>query len=208
MVFSESHLISAGVPQDRTGVITFGTANNPHKYNPDVFRLWAQVLQATPNSRFMFVRPEGGSESFRRNVLAEFAAGGVAPERIVFNNIRGNHMPQYNELDITLDTFPLTGGTTTTEALWMGVPVVSLIGEAFFERLSASILANAGVGDHATADKAKYVEIATALAADHAERLRLRHSLRDQIKAGPLGQTEQFARDFYDMVARTVRPEG
>jgi protein O-GlcNAc transferase len=207
MVFSEAHLITPGVPQDRHGLITFGTANNPHKYNPEMFALWAQVLQATPGSRFMFVRPEGGTETFRRNVQAQFAAGGVDPERIVFNTVRGRHMPQYNEVDVTLDTFPLTGGTTTTEALWMGVPVVSLIGEAFFERLSSSILANAGVGDMATPDKARYVEIATELAADHARRLALRHSLRDQIKAGPLGQTEQFAKDFYDLVARTVRAD-
>jgi protein O-GlcNAc transferase len=206
MVFSESHVIAPGLPQDRHGVITFGTANNPHKYNPEMFRVWAQVLQATPNSRFMFVRPEGGSEGFRRNVLAHFAAGGIAAERIVFNTVRGLHMPQYNEIDITLDTFPLTGGTTTTEALWMGVPVISLIGEAFFERLSASIMASAGVADMATADKEEYVRIATALAADRARRLELRHGLRDLIKAGPLGQTEQFARDFYDMVAGAVRP--
>jgi predicted O-linked N-acetylglucosamine transferase (SPINDLY family) len=206
MVFSENHVITPGLPQDRNGVITFGTANNPHKYNPEMFRVWAQVLQATPNSRFMFVRPEGGSDSFRRNVLAHFAAGGVDPERIVFNNVRGVHMPQYNELDITLDTFPLTGGTTTTEALWMGVPVVSLIGEAFFERLSGSILASAGVGDMATTDKDEYVRIATALAADRDRRLQLRQGLRDMIKAGPLGQTEQFAKDFYDMIAGAVRP--
>ncbi|MDB5425013.1 MAG: hypothetical protein JWQ29_2429 [Phenylobacterium sp.] len=208
MVFSEAHLITPGVPEDRHGAITFGTANNPHKYNPEMFEVWAQVLLATPGSRFMFIRPEGGTESFRRNIRKHFEANGVDPERIVFNTVRGRHMPEYNHVDITLDTFPLTGGTTTTEALWMGVPVVSLIGEAFFERLSASILANAGVGDHVTADKARYVEIATGLAADHARRLELRHGLRDQIKAGPLGQTEQFAKDFYDMVARTVRPEG
>jgi tetratricopeptide (TPR) repeat protein len=204
-VFAESHVIAPGVPEDRNGVITFGTANNPHKYNPELFRVWAQVLQATPNSRFMFIRPEGGSESFRRSVLAHFAAGGVSPERIVFSNVRGAHMPHYNEVDITLDAFPLTGGTTTTEALWMGVPVVSLIGEAFYERLSASILTNAGVGDMATTDKDEYVRIATALAADRTRRLELRHGLRDMIKAGPLGQTDQFAKDFYDMVAGAVR---
>jgi len=205
MVFSDAHPITPGLPQDRQGMITFGTANNPHKYNPGMFRVWAQVLLATPGSQFMFVRPEGGAESFRRNIRMHFEAAGVDPERIVFNTVRGRHMPEYNKVDITLDTFPLTGGTTTTEALWMGVPVVSLIGEAFFERLSASILVNAGVGDHATEDKARYVEIATELAADHARRLHLRHSLRDQIKAGPLGQTEQFAKDFYDMVARVVQ---
>ena len=207
MVFSEVHLIEPGVPQDRTGYITYGTANNPHKYNRALFELWAKVLLATPGSRFLFVRPEGGTATFRKNIQAEFEACGVSPDRIQFHTVRGKHMPVYNEIDITLDTFPLTGGTTTTEALWMGVPVVSLVGEAFFERLSSSILANAGVADMATTDKDRYVEIATGLAADHARRLALRHSLRDQIKAGPLGQTEQFARDFYDLIARTVRPE-
>jgi predicted O-linked N-acetylglucosamine transferase (SPINDLY family) len=116
-------------------------------------------------------------------------------------------MPFYNEVDITLDPYPLTGGTTTTESLWMGVPVVSLIGEAFFERLSASILTNAGLPDLVTPDTAEYVRIATDLANDRARRLALRHSLREQIRSGPLGQTQQFAADFYDLVARTVRAQ-
>jgi predicted O-linked N-acetylglucosamine transferase (SPINDLY family) len=208
MVFSDTNLIEPGVPQDRKGYITFGTANNPHKYNREMIQLWSRVLLATPDSRFLFVRPEGGTATFRRNILREFEACGVAPDRIQFHAVRGQHMPVYNEIDITLDTLPLTGGTTTTEALWMGVPVVSLIGEAFFERLSYSILTNAGVGDMATPDKDRYVEIATELAGDHARRLHLRHSLRDQIKSGPLGQTEQFARDFYDLIYRTLRPDG
>ena len=208
MVFSESFAITPGVPQDRHGHITFGTANNPHKYNRETFALWAQVLNAVPDSTFMFIRPEGGTATFRRNVIAEFGRHGVAPARIQFSNIRGRHMPFYNEVDITLDPYPLTGGTTTTESLWMGVPVVSLIGEAFYERLSASILANSGLADLATPDPAEYVRIAAALAADRDRRLTLRHSLREQIRSGPLGQTQQFASDFYDLVARTVRPQG
>jgi protein O-GlcNAc transferase len=131
----------------------------------------------------------------------------VASERIVFSTIRGAHMPFYNEIDISLDTFPLTGGTTTTEALWMGVPVVSLIGEAFFERLSGSILANSGLADLATDDKAQFVRLAVDLARDRARRQALRENLREQIKSGPLGQTEQFAKDFYDLIARTLRPD-
>lgn len=208
MVFSESFVITPGLPQDRHGHITFGTANNPHKYNRETFALWAQVLNAVPGSTFMFIRPEGGTAAFRRNVIAEFGKHGVAQERVQFSTIRGRHMPFYNEVDITLDPFPLTGGTTTTESLWMGVPVVSLIGEAFYERLSASILANSGLADLATPDPAEYVRIAAALAADRERRLSLRHSLREQIRSGPLGQTQQFAADFYDLVARTVRPEG
>jgi predicted O-linked N-acetylglucosamine transferase (SPINDLY family) len=208
MIFSEEHEIAPGLPEDRAGRLTFGTANNPHKYNRGMFALWSRVLAKTPGSRFVFVRPEGGTASFRANVTAQFAAHGVAPERIEFRTVRGRHMPFYNEIDITLDTMPLTGGTTTTEALWMGVPVVSLIGEAFFERLSYSILSNCGAGDLAAADPDRFVEIALELAADRERRLDLRQNLRRRMKAGPLGDTDAFARDFYDMAARAVAAAG
>jgi len=138
-------------------------------------------------------------------VKAEFASHGVDPARIEWATVRGRHMPFYNEVDITLDTAPLTGGTTTTEALWMGVPVISLIGDAFYERLSYSILSNAGVGDLATGDRRQYVEIAVALASDRARRDELRRSLRERMRTGPLGDTEGFSRDFYEMVAKVAR---
>lgn len=208
MIFSEGHIIEPGLPQDRaSGVITFGTANNPHKYTPELLALWARVLLAVPGSRFMFVRPEGGTASFRKNVLAEFEKAGVSSDRIVFSTIRGAHMPFYNQIDISLDTAPLTGGTTTTESLWMGVPVVSLVGEAFYERLSSSILTNSRLGDLATPDVDRYVQIAAELAADRARRLDIRQNLRGWMQNGPLGQTERFAADFYDLIARAVRPE-
>ena len=204
-VFSDNHPIPEGLPQDRKGLVTFGTANNPHKYSRRVLRTWAKVVAATPGSQFAFIRPEGGTTSFRKHIEAEFAAEGVGPERIVWHVTRGRHMPFYNEVDITLDPFPLTGGTTTTEALWMGVPVVSLMGEAFHERLSWSILSNAGLGDLVASDLEGYHRIAMDLVADKARRLDLRQTLRDRIKASPLGQTETFARDFYDMIWKAVR---
>ena len=204
MVFSDAHAITPGLPEDRAGCLTFGTANNPHKYTRDTVTVWSQVLLATPGSRFMFIRPEGGTATFRRNLISEFESHGVAGDRIVFSTIRGAHMPFYNQVDISLDTFPLTGGTTTTEALWMGVPVVSLIGEGFFERLSASILTNSGLADLATDDKAQFVRIAVDLAKDRARRQSLRENLRQQIRSGPLGQTEQFAKDFYGLIASTL----
>jgi len=204
MVFSEAHEIREGLPEDRAGLITFGTANNPHKYNRDMFALWSEVLKHVPSSRFLFIRPEGGTPSFKVNVRKEFERCGIAPERIFFSPIRGRHMPFYNEVDITLDTLPLTGGTTTTEALWMGVPVVSLVGEAFFERLSYSILVNSGAPDLAAMTPEGFVEIAVRLAGDRARRLALRQTLREQMKAGPLGRTEDFARHFYDMVANAL----
>ena len=195
-------------PELRNGFITYGTANNPHKYTREVLRTWARVVAATPGSKFAFIRPEGSGESFRRNLVQHFEAEGVAADRVIFHAIRGAHLPFYNEVDITLDPFPLTGGTTTAETLWMGVPLISLIGPAFYERLSASIMTNSGIGDLAVDSLEAYVATAVKLAGDRERRLELRGSLRDRMRNGPLGQTEQFARDFYDMIYRTVRPGG
>lgn len=198
------HPIEAGPPHAREGVITFGTANNTYKYGPEMLAAWARVVAAVPGSRFLFVRPEGNSRTFRRNVLAHFESQGVAAERVLFEPVRGAHMPHYNRIDIALDTFPQTGGTTTCEAAWMGVPTVSLVGPTLFERLSYSILVNSGLGDLCVTTVDDYVAKAVELAADRPRIAHLRANLREQLKASPLGQTEQFARDFYDLVARTV----
>ena len=202
-----SNTVAIGsAPELRNGFITYGTANNPHKYTREVLRTWARVVAATPGSKFAFIRPEGSGESFRRNLTRAFEAEGVSADRVIFHAIRGAHLPFYNEVDITLDPFPLTGGTTTAETLWMGVPLISLIGPAFYERLSASIMTNSGIGDLAVDSLQAYVVAAVTLAGDRERRLELRSSLRDRMRNGPLGQTEQFARDFYDMIYRTVRP--
>lgn len=203
-VFRDSHVIDDGVPEDKAGFITFGTANNPHKYNERTLRTWARVVREVPNSRFAFIRPEGGVPTFRANVERWFAEEGVSADRIVFHVIRGQHMPFYNQVDITLDPFPLTGGTTTCEALWMGVPVINLRGPALFERLSYSILTNAGLGDLSAPDIDGYVAAAVKLAADRDRRGTLRRELRERMKASPLGKGEQFARDFYAMVEQAV----
>ena len=198
----------AEAPELKNGFITYGTANNPHKYTRDVLKTWAQVVARTPGSKFAFIRPEGSGTSFRANITRQFEAEGVSADRLVWHVVRGAHLPFYNKVDITLDPFPLTGGTTTAETLWMGVPLVSLIGPAFYERLSASIMTNSGIGDLAVNSLDDYVATALKLAGDRDRRLELRGSLRDRMRNGPLGQTEQFARDFYDMIHRTVRPAG
>ena len=202
--FRETDVVNPQPPQERNGYVTFGTANNPHKYGPEMLSVWAKVVAAVPNAHFMFVRPEGNTAAFRDHMRAAFAKEGVAPERVKFAAVRGTHLPFYNEMDITLDTFPLTGGTTTCETLWMAVPTVALVGDGFFERLSYSILNNAGLGDLVATDEQGYVDIAVKLAADLPRRRDLRASLRETLKASPLGQREVFAKDFYDLLARTV----
>ncbi|OYX29287.1 MAG: hypothetical protein B7Y99_13420 [Caulobacterales bacterium 32-69-10] len=109
-------------------------------------------------------------------------------------------------IDICLDTFPLTGGTTTCESLWMGVPVISLMGDALFERLSYSVLVNAGAADLVVQTVPEYEAAAVALAADPQRRRDLRQDLRAKIKASPLGDPRAFAHDFYALIATAVRP--
>lgn len=191
-------------PVARNGYVTFGTANNPQKYNPQVIAAWARVLRETPNSRFLFIRPEGAAPSFRNNLRAQFEEGGVAGERVLFEPVRGLHMPHYNRLDISLDCFPQTGGTTTCESLWMGAPCVTLVGESLFERLSFSVLMNLGLPELCARTVDEYVAIAAGLAADPARIAALRASLRARMQASPLGQTQAWAKDFYAAVARTV----
>lgn len=202
--FSDEPAIAEASAEDRYGVVTFGTANSPYKYTALGLRTWARIVAAVPGARFAFIRPEAASPTFRRNVLAVFAGEGVAEDRVVFHAVRGAHLPVYNEVDITLDTFPLTGGTTTVESLWMGAPVVSLVGEGFFERLSYSILSNAGLGDLCAHDLAAYVDTAVGLAGDRERRRSLRATLRRRLRDGPLGQTEAFARNFYAAITGAV----
>lgn len=189
---------------DLKGYVTYGTANNPKKYTHQTLAAWARIVAATPGSHFAFLRPEAGSAVFRRNVARIFAEHGVSPDRLDWMAVRGTHMPLYGEIDITLDTFPLTGGTTTVDALMMGVPVVSLVGEAFHERISHSILASAGLSDLSAFTPDAFQTVALRLAADRDRRLDLRRNLRATLLASPLGQTETFARDFYEMIHRTV----
>lgn len=204
-VFSDEHAIDPATPEARNGVITFGTANNPYKFTPQALQAWAEITAAVPGARFAFLRPEGASEAFRHNMLRAFEAAGVPADRVIFHAVRRTHMPLYNEIDITLDTFPLTGGTTTVEALWMGAPVVSLRGPAFYERLSASILGSAGLEDMVADDLEAYRDTALRLVADVGRRQALRASLRERLRASPLGDTAGFAREFYDLMERWVR---
>ena len=202
--FYEQIRIEPGTPQERSGRITFGTMNNPYKYRSDTLAAWAEVVRRTEGSRFLFVRPEGGTAAFRENMWRAFEAGGVARERVEFTAVRGTHMGHYNAIDIALDTFPQTGGTTTCECLWMGVPVVTLVGEAFFERLSYTNLMNAGLAELCAFDREGYIGTALKLAADLPRRQWLRANLRAELRRQPLGRVDLFVQDFQRELLRVV----
>ncbi len=206
--FDQRVAIEPGTPEERTGRLTFGTMNNPYKFTREVLETWAGVVRAVPDSHFLFVRPECAVPAFQKHVCSIFAANGVAPERVEFIAVRGAHLQHYNRIDIALDTFPQTGGTTTCEALWMGVPTVSLVGPCFFERLSHSNLTNAGLADLCVVERSHYERIAVALAANRERRTWLRHNLRQEIRARPLGRVDWFVSDFMSTVRQAVEGQG
>jgi len=202
--FDDEPAVDLRPSEARNGALTFGTANNPNKFTRAALEAWAQVLVNVPGSRFLVLRPEAATQAMRGNVTRIFAGAGVDPARLDFDPTTNGHMAHYNRMDISLDTFPLTGGTTTCESLWMGVPVVSLRGEAVFQRLSHSILTNAGLADLSVDTVGAYVAKAVELAADAPRRAALREGLRAQLRASPLGQTEAFARDYFDLLERAA----
>ena len=203
--------IAQGLPADRNGWITFGTLNNPYKFNPEMIALWAQVMNRVPDSRFLLVRAQASSRSLRGNLTEEFARHGVSADRLSFfdnRHDRKSHLSHYNGIDISLDTYPLTGGTTTCEATWMGVPVVTLVGESFHQRLSYTMLMNCGLEEFCTFTAEDFVDRAVKLAGDRDKLLAWRHGLRDVMRQSPLCDEERFLFEFQDMLEQVAALHG
>lgn len=203
--------IAPGLPLDRNGAVTFGTLNNPYKYTREMIALWARIMKAVPNSRFLVVRPEASSLTLVRNIAGEFEKHGVSPDRLFFfdnRRERKNHLGYYNEIDISLDTFPLTGGTTTCEATWMGVPVVSLVGESFHQRISYSVLMQCGLEELCAFTPDDFVANGIALANDVPRLRAMRHGLRPVLRSSPLCDEPRFLHQFQEMLEQVAAHHG
>ena len=182
-------------PVATAGYLTFGCLNNFAKVSPPALDLWAEILQAVPRSRlFVHCRPGTRLDAMRER----FAGKGISPDRLEFPNWQPwlEYVQTYGRIDIALDPFPWGGGITTCDALWMGVPVVSLAGPTAVGRGGASILANVGVPELVARTPEQYVRIAAALAGDLPRLAELRRTLRARMQASPLMDAPRFARNF------------
>ena len=185
-------------PSLARGHVTFGCFNTLAKITPVVIATWAEVLRCVPESRLMIKAFQFADPVVADRIRATFAAEGIAPVRLELRGATAHraHLEQHADVDIVLDPFPYAGGLTTCEALWMGVPVVTLAGRSFAGRHSASHLHNCGLADWVAKDRAAYVAIAADRAADLAGLARLRAGLRARAAASPLGDAPRFARNF------------
>ncbi|HEC90855.1 MAG TPA: tetratricopeptide repeat protein [Alphaproteobacteria bacterium] len=190
---------AAGVappPFRDNGFITYGCFNNLAKISRDAVALWARVLEGTPESRLMLKTGALKSAAARRYFTELFAAAGLNPERLVLKPGVAHQelLKAYSGIDVALDPLPYSGGLTTLEALWQGVPVVSMAGSTFAGRHSASHLGNAGLGELVAATADEYVEIAVNLANDQERLETLRASLRGILAKSPILDAGRHAR--------------
>jgi predicted O-linked N-acetylglucosamine transferase (SPINDLY family) len=178
-------------------LLTFGSFNNPAKHTPEVYRLWARLLADIPDSRLRLKYLKAYDvPSLRRRIIDTFARHGVGPDRLDFLttiDAREDHLTELARLDIALDPFPFNGCNTTFEALWMGVPVVTMAGERFLSRMGASLLAQIGLPDLIATDEAAYLRIAKILAADSSRRTALRSELRTRVACSKLCDRSAYA---------------
>jgi predicted O-linked N-acetylglucosamine transferase (SPINDLY family) len=175
--------------------VTFGCLNAFNKVSDDALTTWAKLLVAVPGSRLLLHANPG---SHRERVWRTLEAMGVARNRCEFVGISRleEYFSIYHRIDIGLDPFPYAGGTTTCDALWMGVPVVTLRGQRAVGRGGVSILSSLGVPEWIAQTREEYVTIAAGLARDLARLAEWRQTLRQRLRQSPLMDAPQFARSI------------
>lgn len=193
-------------PGETAGWITFGCLNNFAKVSPGALDLWAEILAAVPRSRMIMHSYPG---SHLDGVRDRFAAAGVSADRVEFQPKLswGQYVQTYGRIDIALDPFPYGGGITTCDALWMGVPVVSLIGQTAVGRGGKSILSNIGLPELAARRPRQYVQAAVTLAQSPSRLAELRRSLRNRMLTSPLMNAARFAKNVENAYRRMWRQD-
>jgi predicted O-linked N-acetylglucosamine transferase (SPINDLY family) len=178
--------------------VTFGSFNRLPKLTDAALQAWSRILLAVPRSRLVIKSGALSEPLIRERLLARFAQAGIGAERLDLREGSSHDvmLAEYGDIDLALDTFPFNGGMTTLEALWMGVPVVTIAGDTVVSRQTVSALANLGLAEElAFADCASYVAGAVALAGDYARLATLRQHMRPRMASSPVRDAAQFTRD-------------
>ncbi len=189
-----------------TGRATLACFNNPSKITTAAIRLWSEILTALPGSRIYLKGKAFRCPDTRDHFLKRFAASGIAADRVLLEAWLpddGDHLSRYRRTDLALDPFPYNGVTTTCEALWMGVPVITLRGDHRVGRMGASLLTQAGLEAFIAENERDYVAKTVALATDNDRLSELRRGLRSRLQSSPLCDAPGFARKM-DAALRTL----
>lgn len=198
----------APLPALANGHITFGCFNTLTKINDDVVALWSEILHAVTNSKLLLMSNQFNEPAVIQQTIARFSARGINDKQLLFQKAvpRADYLACYNRVDIALDPFPYCGGTTTAEALWMGVPVLTLPGDQFLSRQGLGLLVNAGLPEWVAEDANDYVQRALKHASDLQYLASTRVELRSKLLASPVFDSHRFA-DHLESALRGIWQE-
>jgi protein O-GlcNAc transferase len=185
----------ARLPALATGQVTFGCFNNAAKYSPRMMQAWAEILGRVPTARLFLKTDAFDDTGVEKRWRELFESRGVEAERLLIEGWSDQLelMAAYNRIDLALDTQPYSGGLTTCEALWMGVPVITFPGRTFAGRHTTSHMTTAGLGQFVATDLAGYVELAVSWANRLNELARIRTEMRERVRSSPLCDAPRFA---------------
>jgi predicted O-linked N-acetylglucosamine transferase (SPINDLY family) len=189
------------LPAQKNGYITFGSFNHFAKINPAVLELWASLLVRLPASRLLLKARSLADPETATRVRETFLRHGVEASRLDLRSDElsvAAHLGLYHGVDIALDTFPYNGTTTTCEALWMGVPVVTLAGLSHVSRVSASLLTHLGRSDWIASSETEYIEKCLALVADRPRMAEMRATQRERMRCSPVCDAVRFTAQLED----------
>lgn len=187
----------APLPAKRNGFTTYGSFNGSSKINPYIVSLWARVLEADTDSRFLMKFPGGDDPALKDRYWRLFEQSGVSRDRIEICGWQSSaeHLRLYDRIDIGLDTYPYNGCLTTLESLWMGVPVITLTGKGRVSRVGLTLLSRIGLEFFAASTPDEYLRKATALSQSRHSLAKIRASLRQRMGSSVLCDANRFARE-------------
>lgn len=190
--------VPAPPPSLGGGAVTFGSFNNLAKVGPKTIMLWAQVLHAVPDARLLLKWNSLGNESVRQELVAAFKSAGIGPERLILRGGSLHHvmLGEYADVDIALDPFPFSGGVTSCEALWMGVPVLTLPGASAASRQTLGFLRAIGRPEWAAGNAEEFVRMAATLAGNKQKLAECRAEQRARMAASALCGPKSFTQEL------------
>ena len=188
----------APAPHLKNGYLTFGCFNQASKITDEVVSLWSQILEQIPSARLYLKSGAFDQREGRDHMRRRFLNQGIPEDRLLLEgySARNAYFLAYQAIDVALDPFPYCGGTTTCEGLWMGVPVITLVGDSLLSRQGASICENAGLGDWVVSDTKAYLQKAHSVDKDRCSLVHLRENLRSRLQKTPLFDPDLFAEHF------------
>jgi predicted O-linked N-acetylglucosamine transferase (SPINDLY family) len=195
-------------PVTRNGFVRFGSFNNSAKIGTETMALWSKLLAAVPQSRIVLKAKALGDTGAKRRIFDGFARHGIEQSRLELvesGQTLRDHLDAYKVIDVAIDTFPYNGTTTTCEALWMGVAVVSRVGQTHVARVGLSLLTTVSMAKLATESDDAFVAAAASLASDVGRLTDLRRTMRERVRQSPLCQAADFSRRLESALRETWR---